>query len=170
MNWNDKPEVQKGSAGERLVLDWLNSRGVIVYLPVSDAAHPFDKLCATPDKKTIFVAEVKTKPCRVHYPDTGVNISNYNDYMHIRNKYTIGVYLFFVDEYLAKIYGNWISELESPCEIEHKGKIYQYPLRQKGIIYFPLARMKDVCVLSHDVVSTLSAIHNGKYTYQTRLE
>jgi len=165
MNWDDKPTVRKGHIGEMLVLQWLESKGVIVYLPNTRAAHPFDKLCATPDKKTIFVAEVKTKPHRLYYPDTGINLGHYEDYSLIRNKYNLRVHIFFVDDNKGMVYGNWLDQLEVPREVIHNEKTYQYPLKQKDIIYFPLVAMNDICELPSEEVAKIKMAHQGKYAY-----
>lgn len=170
MNWRDRQEVQKGDLGEAIVDDYLESKGVIPYRPQADKAHPFDRLCASSDKRTIFIAEVKTKAARTHYPDTGMNISHYNDYQNIRNKYGLDVWLFFVDEYRGEVYGNKLSELSKQRNVIHNRRLLVYPLIEKRrgveIVYFPLEAMKPICVIDDEIRDQLVCMSNRSYAYE----
>jgi len=57
---------------------------------------------------------VKSKARRNYYPDTGVDVRHYDDYMHIKETYTIPVFIYFVDEMLKLIYGGEIGWLTQP--------------------------------------------------------
>ena len=151
MNWKDKPQVKKGDIGERLVDDWIVSKAVTPYLPsdMCNWGHPFDRLCAT--KKSIFIAEVKTKEARIYYPDTGINISHYNKYKEVQKKHNLKVFIFFVDEKVNKIYGNWLNKLDKKQIIPHNLKEIKYPLKQNNIIYFPLTAMIDICNIPENI-------------------
>lgn len=168
--WNDKIEVKKGDLGEAIVNEWLIKRGYIPYTPDYSGAHPFDKLCASKDKKTIFIAEVKSKPARTHYPDTGINISNYNDYKHVAEKYNIDIYLFFVDEDKCKIYGGILSSLETPRAIIHNQKTIDYPLKHNGIIYFPLEAMNEIGNITSEQAKRLRSYSTRKGCYSELAE
>ena len=149
MNWQDKPQVKMGNIGERAVMDYLLSKGHVPYTPVQEAgAHPFDFLCATKDKSSIYVAEVKTKPARLYFPDTGFNLQSWRGYRGIRDKYKMEVFCFFVDSARKSIYGNKLSVLELPRQITHGGKTICYPLQDRGIIYFPLEAMVTIATLT----------------------
>lgn len=132
--WAERPEVRKGNVGESIVDEFLRAKRVIPYRPDYDGAHPFDRLCATADKKSIFVADIKTKARRKYYADTGIDLAHYGDYTHIQNKYGLRVFIFFVDEYARQIYGNWLSELERPGSYttneRNPGVDISYPLKQ----------------------------------------
>ena len=71
MNFDELPGTQKGRIGEIEVDKYLSSIGIIPYAPILSKAHPFDRLCASADKKKLFVAECKAKAARTYYPDTG---------------------------------------------------------------------------------------------------
>jgi hypothetical protein len=165
--WLERPQAKKGAAGEALVDAFLASRRVVPYAPIARGAHPFDRLCATADKRTIFVAEVKTKARRNKYPDTGISKRHYQDYTHVCGKYGLRVYLFFVDEMLKQIYGNWLHVLERPREIEHNGSAIHYPWDWGEIVYFPLAAMEFVCPLNSERSEHLKALSTRSYEYQT---
>ena len=94
-NWNNKTSVKKGTIGENLTKQYLKNSGYIIYSPETGGPHPFDTLIVTPDKKNIGVAEIKTKAKRMLYPDTGIDIRHYNDYLNVQNKYNIEVHIFF---------------------------------------------------------------------------
>lgn len=165
MNWSDKKSVRKGDIGEQVVDGFLIKKGVIPYAPIVSRAHPFDRLCATGDKNSVFIAEVKTKAARKHYPDTGINERHFMDYMGVHHKYGIDVWLFFVDEHKEQVYGNKLSALIKPSTIAHGGKVITYPLRQGGIVYFPLAQMIQICSLDSEVATELRGLSGRSYEY-----
>jgi len=161
----DRPQARKGFIGEDIVRRHLEAKNVVVYGPETDAAHPFDKLCATKDKRSIFIAEAKAKPARTFYPDTGINTSHLEDYRHIRERYRMEIFVYFVDEDSETIYGNKLSVLEQPREVEHKGRQLSYPLRHNGIVYFPLEAMVTVGSLSEKDVAALRSLSQRKLEY-----
>jgi len=164
MNWEDKPEVRKGNIGERLVDEYLLRKGIVPYRPIVSQAHPFDRLCASADKKRIYVVEVKTKPRREFYPDTGVDFRHFNDYMHISLQHSMDVFLYFVDEILRSIYGGeLVGNLAQIRQVRHQGRDLIYPLKHRGIIYFPLSAMEHVASLQDDVCKELAALRRTNY-------
>jgi len=165
-NWDKKTEVQKGKIGEALVLEHLLKRGLIPYRPEIDGPHPFDRLCASADRKHILIAEIKTKAHRTYYPDTGFNIKHYNEYKHISQKYNLPIFIYFVDENKQEIYGNTLAELEKPTTVLYKGKTIKYPKREDQIIYFPLENMKPVCKLNDDSAQKLKELSTRNYNYE----
>ncbi len=165
IKWEDRITVIKGDTGEKIVTEYLIKRGYIPYSPEPVGAHPFDRLCATPDKKHIFVAEIKSKPARTHYPDTGINISHYRDYENIQRAHNLVVFLFFVDEVSKQIYGNKLSTLVAPREIRHHGQTLKYPLQHNGIIYFPLEAMKLVGTLTDEQSEVLESLSTRNKAY-----
>lgn len=165
--WAERPEVKKGNVGELIVDDFLRGKRVIPYRPDYDGAHPFDRLCATADKKTIFVADIKTKAQRERYADTGIDLSHYGDYKHIEGKYGLRVFIFFVDEKVRQIYGNWLGELErSVITPDRKGqRDVSYPLVDRGIIYFPIINMRPVSDITLEKARELMALSTRSYEY-----
>jgi len=170
MKFEELPGTKKGYIGEGEVDKYLTCLGIVPYSPIIGKSHPFDRLCASSDKKKIFVAECKTKASRTYYPDTGMNESNYQDYRNILDNYRIDIWLFFVDENTKTIYGNLLSELDKPIAIVHNGKRIEYPLVQKdtyghSIRYFPLVSMKEVCKISDAIAKDLKNLSRRNYEY-----
>jgi len=170
MDWNNKPQVKKGNAGEAILDEYLIERGIVPYAPVANRAHPFDRLCAKSDKSKIFIVEVKTKAARTWYPDTGINISHLNDYLNIQNSHTINVFVAFVDELKGEIYGNYLNILMEPKTVEHISrngllKTIKYPLRNPPIIYFPLISMRPLATISEDNCAILMELSTRTYEY-----
>lgn len=91
-----------------------------------------------------YLSDIKTKPRRFAYPDTGIDIRTFDEYMKKSKEINLEFLLIFVDESSKKIYGNLLSELTKEIEIHHNNKIIKYPLIHKGIIYFPLEKMKNI--------------------------
>lgn len=165
-NWQSFTTVKKGDVGEGLVNDWLISKGFIPYSPDAGGAHPFDRLVASRDKKTIFIADVKTKAKRKYYPDTGIDIKHYQEYKFIQKKYAIDVFIFFVDEEASKIYGNFIRTLDRPLNIIHNGKELNYPMEQNGIHYFSIENMKSIVDIPQAQAEQLKIFTTKKETYK----
>jgi hypothetical protein len=165
MAWADRTTVKKGDIGESIVDNFLKSKNVVPYQPVFDGAHPFDRLLATPDKKSLFVADVKTKARRTFYPDTGIDVKHYDEYMHIENKHNLKVFLFFVDEDEQRVYGGWLFDLTKNRRVNHNGKVLDYPIRQGKLIYFPLEAMQPVCSLEQSQCSSLKQFSTRNYQY-----
>lgn len=165
MSWSDRQEVQLGDLGERLVDGHLKSKGAVVYKP-DGGPHPFDRLCATIDKRAVFVAEAKTKPARKHYPDTGFNVTQYVTYKFIEQKHRLRVFIHFVDHDAKQIYGGWLHKLEEPRSVTHKDRVIEYPLRQNGVIYFPLEAMQHIADLNEESVRRLSALSQRAADYK----
>ena len=162
MKFEDLPQVKKATIGEKIVDDYLRDNGYIPYHPSEvDGAHPFDRLVAAKDKTRIFIGEIKAKPARIRYPDTGINKKSYEEYQYIHKKYGIKIFLFFVDEKRGEIYGNYIDTLdEKRIEQRKDGKFVQYPLEQSTangirIRYWPISAMRLICKLDNEQIEML---------------
>lgn len=160
LDWDNKLSVIKGNFAEEIVRNYLESKGFVVYEPITNGAHCFDKL-AVKDKEQFIIAECKAKAKRTYYNDTGINIRSYYEYKKVMGKHKIPVFIFFIDEYLAEIYGNFLSELEKEDD--------NYPIYQNGIIYFPMYRMRrNIAGLTPEQCAYLKEHSNRSYEYQAR--
>jgi hypothetical protein len=166
MTWQNLPTVKKGNVGEGLVNEYLIGHGYIPYSPDAGGAHPFDRLVASRDKKTIFIADAKTKAARKYYPDTGINERHYEEYKYIQDKYGIDVFIFFVDEEAQKIYGNVLRKLEAEAKILHKGSLLNYPMKYKGIIYFPLEHTKHIADIPQEQAEVIKQYTTKQEAYK----
>ncbi len=165
MKFEELVTTKKGNLGEDLLDKYLESKGLVIYRPKEGKAHPFDRLCASADKRHLVIAECKTKPARLYYPDTGINVSHYEDYLYVRNHYKVNIWIYFVDEYKKMIYGNPLEKLESPRRIFHNGKEIEYPLIDRGIIYFPLIAMEVVAKIDEESALKLQQLSSRSYSY-----
>ena len=161
LTWRNKPSVAKGNLAEAIVKEFLQNKGFIVYEPVTDGAHGFDML-AVKDKKQFIIAECKAKAKRTKYDDTGFNIRHYFEYKFVQEKHGIPVFVFFIDEHLMEIYGNFLAKLEK--ETLHEGE--QYPKWHNGIVYFPMCNMlRDIARLTEKDSDALKSYSRRNYEY-----
>ena len=164
MNWEDKPQVKKGNIGENIVDQYFEGQGYIIYKPVTNAAHLIDRLYVKDKKKLIF-ADTKTKAKRNKYPDTGFDYQHYKDYQMLQEM-GLEVWIFFVDEVEAIVYGNTLEKLSEPQIVHHEGKTIKYPLRWGEIIYFYRKSMIDISLLSVEEVSEIKSYNTRNYEYE----
>jgi len=73
--WQDKKEVKKGNIGELIIRNYLEDKGYVVYEPVTEKAHHFDKVISR-NKKFLAVAEIKTYERLRYKTETGINLKN----------------------------------------------------------------------------------------------
>lgn len=165
MRWNDKTTVKKGNIGEEKVRKYLESNNKVIYKPITDSAHCFDNLVST-NKKDFVIVEVKTKPKRNYYPDTGIDYKHYLEYKEVSKLHSLPVYLFFVDEMIGKIYSGKLSDLDQPKEYIYKNKSFSYPKVESGIIYFYQPSMKVFCELTKDEIDSIKNFSSRNYNYQ----
>ena len=134
-----------GMVGSAIVRN-LESKGYIVYEPVTDGPHHFDKLISK-DKKILAIVEIKTYERLKFKPETGINLKNYKEYLDIKN---IEVFVFFVDYITESIYGNKLSILSKQIEIN---KTF-YPYVMKSVTgdkqMFHLKSMIEISKLKKD--------------------
>jgi len=164
--WHSKTTVKKGDHGEYLVRQWLESKGYIVYQPISPKAHCFDMLVIK-DRKEFRIVECKTKPGRNYYPDTGFDLNNYYEYKAIEKTTNVPVFIIFIDEAKGEIYGNLLSILEQKKTIEVNGRIIFYPLvnEKKGLMFFPLQNMKTLLKLGRRDIEIIREQSTRNYPY-----
>ena len=164
--WENKKTVQKGNLGERIVQKFIESKGFIVYSAITEGAHAFDFL-AIKDKKLAIAAEVKTKSLMNKYKATGFNKSQWQYYMNFSKKHNIQIFVFFVDEHLKKIYGNWLSVLEE--QREQDGRIYPFDLTTMygaTIRLYPFSAMKEIADIDDNTAQTLKDLSQRNYEYR----
>lgn len=160
-----KQTTVKGVTGEDICFNYLRNKGHTVYRPDDhDKAHPIDAFIVHGQKYSVCCADIKTKPKRNAYPDTGINLSHYGTYCYIKNINNIRVFIFFVDENECRIYGNWLDILEQRREVMHNGRIIVYPLWMGGQIYFPMNAMLHIANISNNDAEKLKDMRNTRYT------
>ena len=167
-NFNEKTTTKKGDIGENIVDNIMLKKGFIPYMPKEGTgAHPFDRLYATRDKKTIFILDIKAKAKRRYYPDTGIDLAHYRQYSHISDKYKIEVVILFVDEESLTVYGGKLINLEAETTITDKSRTLKYPMIVKNIIYFPIKNMIHVSGITQEEAKALKIMTTKKECYKT---
>jgi hypothetical protein len=162
---------RKGKIGEVLFDEYLSKRGITTpYAPSSDGKHPFDRLLVSNDKKTLFIVDVKAVSARDKYPDTGISMTHYEEYLFIQSRYNIEVWICFVDSKKGTLYGNSLDRMSAPCSIDHSRGTLKYPMVENNftavggkIIYFPLAKMEIFKELSEEDKRMLESCSNYGY-------
>jgi hypothetical protein len=152
---------RKGRIGEQIVDDWLIADAWVPYRPQEGVAHPFDRLMASRDKQRLCIVEVKTKPHRNAYMDTGINRSHFGDYGRVTIKHDVPLFLAFVDENTRSIYGNWWTELLRTREADRESARHgctSYPWFHGGQVYFQLAIMRTIKHLNDQQCGELRAL------------
>lgn len=152
--FKDKIETLKGSIGENLVKEHFEHKGFNIFTAPHDRTHGVDFI-AEKNKKLKYAVEVKTKPARKIYPDTGFDLKHYNYY----KTYGVPVFIAFVDEEKKEIYGNFLNELSKNRTV---GGV-EYPLKQNGIIYFPLQAMKTLRTIDDTTAQKLKTLSTSNY-------
>lgn len=165
-SWHNKIEVIKGDYGEEIVQNYFIGKGYQVYRQISNGAHPFD-FAFFKNNEFLYV-EVKTKPRRKIYADTGFDFKNYEIYRRLCENENKRMYIIFVDPFLKKMYGNYLDELNKKrvCKA-NETSIFSYPLineckNNKNIIYFPLEAMEDISVLTDEQVNKFKELYGEK--------
>lgn len=164
-NWEDNISVKKGTLGERIGSAYMEGQGYVVYIPEKGKAHPFDRL-AVKDKRVFVVAEIKAKARLRYYEGTGFNKSNYDDYCLVRKEHNMGVFIFFVDEELGTVYGNFLDELERP-QTDTNGNSYPLELVDnrtgQPLIIFSLKNMIHIKDLTVEEKAELKKLTRSNY-------
>ena len=164
MNWEDKKQVKKGNIGEGIMQRYLEEKGYVLYNPTTPGVHTFDNL-AIKDKKNVVIAEAKTKARLTKYECTGIDIRHYEEYEYIRKKHRIPVFIFFIDEWLKEIYGNFLSLLTYERTINNITYPW-YPPWGKQIL-FPMCNMRrNIYTLTTEEAEGIKKYNTRHYAYQ----
>jgi hypothetical protein len=147
--WQSKNEVIIGDIGEDIVETLFPN--FIVYRTNSNGSHPVDMLICSGKKpdyydKLLFV-EVKTKPRRYKYADTGVDIHSWKRYVNFIDEHKINIKIYFVDEAEKSIYSINIRKTL-------KNETY-YTNNKDKIVYFQLKDTKFIRKLSEVELKTI---------------
>jgi len=152
-NWQNKPEVKKGSIGEQIVNEILSKEGYVVYRPISEGAHKIDFFAHKEDaQKKIICVEAKAKKRMAIYCETGFNYTNYLHYKEIYEKHNIETFVYFIDDFEECIYGALLSELGEGT-------------RRANVIVWDLGRMNPYRKLTHSELVELKKYTQVNYDY-----
>ena len=160
--WHNRAEVKRGDYGELLAQRYFENKGFIVYSPVTDAPHGFDRYIYKDGKQ--YALEVKTKAMCRKYPETGFDKRHYDRYCTMSKENNMPVIIVFVDHEQRAMYGNTLSALNKPLFVEELGDKGHYPkftTHKGGInptVYFHKSSMKLFRNLTGTEVETLKLL------------
>lgn len=160
---------QKGAYAEQIIKNMLESKGYVVYMPCTDAAHSFD-IMAIKDKRSCVALDIKAKARMNNIPATGVNGEHYDTYKKFSVQHNMPFWIVFVDEMEKSIYGNTIEELDK--EYDDIKSMYpgKYPRRintkyGKELVLWHLNQMKHIANLPNDDAFRLMKLSSRSYDY-----
>lgn len=167
-NFSDKIQTKKGEYGEKIVDEYLQSKGFNIYKTFKEnKPHAFDRL-AVKNKRNLIIAEVKSKAKMNRYNATGIDERHFNEYQYISQKYNIEVWLFFVDESpaISSVYGNKLSALTQKST-SSDGRTYPMHMNSWNppIILFDYDKMVHVKRLEENDRKTLQQMSSRSYNY-----
>lgn len=146
--------LKKGELGEAIIREYLESKGWVVYCPVTkDRAHCFDQL-ASKDKEQLIMLDIKTKGRLNKWNATGINIKSYREYIKFSEKLAVPFYLVFIDDKSGDVFCQEIRKL--------KNEIYP----AEGIIAWPLKEMKYLFNIGQEKIELLSQYDQRNYKYK----
>jgi len=145
--------LKKGELGEKIIMNYLESRGWIVYTPFTkDKAHYFDIL-ATKNKEKVIAIDVKTKARLNNWEAQGINIKQYNEYMRFVNKTNIPFYIIFVDDKNGNVHYAELKNLENSFK------------PNSNIIAWYLSDMVLLFNIGSEMIGELSKYDQRNYKY-----
>lgn len=147
-----------GALGEDIVVDYLKEKGFkVAFTGDRYKAHEIDLIID--DGKEIYYADVKTKRRREKYEDTGFDSPDVINYTKLSKATQKKVYIFFVDYYLGKVFGNYLHILnEHDDKFDDDGNfISHYPINYNKVTYFPLEKMEDWFKLKDEEIELIKS-------------
>ena len=145
--------MQKGELGEKIIRDFLQDKGWIVYFPFTkDKAHFFDMLC-TFNKDKVIAIDVKTKARLNKWNAQGIDKRHYQQYLSFVKKSNVNFYLIFIDDKTGDVYACDISKLKNP--------IFPNP----KIIAWELKQMKFLFKITENQINELTKFDQRNYNF-----
>jgi hypothetical protein len=147
MKFKEMRQTHLGELAEELILnEFVHSKGSVPYRPGNDCSHPIDSINLKPNGE-VWAMDMKCKPRRLYYEDTGIDLKYFNTYSKIDA--STPVYLLFVDTATNSIYGNWLRKLT--------------PNFQGNLVYFPLNEMIEYRKLTSVESASLKELSTSNY-------
>jgi Holliday junction resolvase-like predicted endonuclease len=146
--------LKKGEIGEKIISDYLEKKGWIVYRPFTkNKAHYFDIL-ATMNKERVIAIDVKTKARFNKWKAQGIDIKHHNQYLDFMKMAKVPFYLIFVDDKLGDVYLADIGNLKNGFK------------PAPNIIAWYLDDMKYMFKISEKMIQELSEYDQRNYEFK----
>jgi Holliday junction resolvase len=147
-------KLKKGEIGERIIREYLESNGWIVYIPFTkNKAHYFDML-ATMKKEKAIAIDVKTKARLNKWNAQGIDKTHYKQYMEFINNHNVPFYLCFIDDKSGDVHVAELEKLNNPINVNDK------------IIAWEVSQMKLLMNIGKELVNELSMYDQRNYKYE----
>lgn len=150
--WNSTPAVIVGNAGEQIILDRLEARGLVVYGNVTEGAAPFDGMAWRYSGKGIpalrYAYDVKTLK-RVGKAFT-IKTSTLNDYKKIQKRMRCQFRIYFIDHTTGDVYYQTLAQLQKKYTKAWLDETFPTTRRIKGSTTFHAGQMVKVNSLNHE--------------------
>lgn len=139
--------------GERIIREYLEGRGWVVYFPFTkNRAHYFDML-ATKNKEKVIAIDVKTKARLNKWAAQGIDIRHYNEYMKMANSTGVPFFIVFIDDKTGDVHAQDIKKLSDPIRVNDK------------IMAWKLSQMVLLFNIGPDNISKLSLYDQRAYSF-----
>lgn len=150
---NFETALKKGELGERIIREYLEGRGWVVYFPFTkNRAHYFDML-ATKNKEKVIAIDVKTKARLNKWAAQGIDIRHYNEYMKMANSTGVPFFIVFIDDKTGDVHAQDIKKLSDPIRVNDK------------IMAWKLSQMVLLFNIGPDNISKLSLYDQRTYSF-----
>jgi hypothetical protein len=177
MAFRDLLTTRKGEIGENIVEQYLRDQGFQTYKSTDlDNSHTTDFLGIRRGK--VMVCDAKAKPLRVNRCDTGIDLVHWHRYKALGEAHGMRVFIFFVDEDLGLVYGNFLDVLD--CIHLHKSMktgarvLPAYPLTENNgkdeIRYYEYCDMLQLAKLTPQQIAELKSLSTRDPKYQAIAE
>lgn len=157
--------LARGNFGEKIVAQTCANKGFLTTRWDQDCSHSFDKFLVKKENgKVVALFDVKTKPLRNKYQDTGINLKSFNDYIDVSKINNLPFLLFFVDEVKNEIYFQSLHKLR----IERMVDGVRYPKIEsfkKQIIYFHYSSFLVCGKISENASRLIRQSNQRSYPY-----
>jgi len=151
---NFETALKKGAIGEKIIMNYLENRGWVVYAPFTkNKAHYFDIL-ATKNKEKVIAIDVKTKARLNKWSAQGIDVKHYNQYMDFMKMAKVPFYLIFIDDKLGDVHLADIGKLKNGFN------------PNKKIIAWMLKDMKFMFKISQEMIEKLSKYDQRNYKFK----
>lgn len=157
-------KYELGRLGEEIVKRFCREQyGLTVYAPEGNhGAEPADFFTAKltqGERPRIYLNDAKTKWRRAKYPDTGIDLKHYRRYQETATEYGVPYFLWFVDAFEERVFGNFLEVLETRRRVGSVG----YPVKHGAQIYFPLEVMMVLDRLPKETCESLRRQRTSRY-------
>lgn len=129
IEFNERIETMIGYVGEEMIKEIFENNGCVVYTTRTKKSHPVDLIVFDgKDDKMIYV-EIKTKPRRCFYEDTGINLKScWKRYNRLINRFKVNLFIYFIDEFEECIYSINLNKIIKNFKFHVEDKIIYFNL------------------------------------------